>query len=394
MILILSLSALMALPSVIVEPTNHPAATAVAAEPCISRQTRNRSTNVNNDDHRYTMKYSSAGCSGDVRIEGKLRYSSNFEQITGLSEDGFIRIEENDGGTRRRLEASPSGNGLSFKWWINGTERPFDAEAREWFDAWTLLMFREMGFAANERATAMVHSGGADAILREVKLMSSDYVQATYLGVALEKGNLDAGAVERVLAATNTALESDYYIATTLTHASKGVAFSSGARRSYLSAAGKMSSDFYKEQALGELVKNGRLEHNEIAEVLRQANMIDSDYYRTTLLGRVSSKFQMDATLRNAYLSGVSGIDSDYYKLTALQKLLTQKSSLSESELASVLTTGRSIDSDYYGAELLVAVARNYALKGAARDAFMTNLNRISSDHYRASVQSALRSER
>jgi hypothetical protein len=358
--------------------------------PCLARQSKNRSMNVNNDDDSYRMKYSSTECRGDVRIEGKLRYSSDFERITGISNGGSIRIEEEDHGTTRLLEGTPSGSGLSFKWSVNGRERPYDAEAQQWFDAWTLLMFRELGFAATERATAMVHAGGAEAVLKEVGRMTSDYVQSTYLGVALEEGHLNAASVERVLAVAGAELESDYYMATTLTHASRGVEFNTQARRSYLTAASRIGSDYYKELVLADLLKNGRLERGEVADVLKQATMIGSDYYRAALLGSLATKYEMDSTLRPAYLSSVSSIQSDYYKLDVLKKLLTQRE-MADADLATILEAGRGIESDYYASELLTQVARKFELRGAAREAFMTNLNRIESKYYRSNVTSAMR---
>ncbi len=358
---------------------------------CLSRDGKGRSINVNNSDNEhYTIKYKSADCEGDVRVDGKLRYNSDYTRIVGLSNGGFMRIDETDHGVTRHLEARPSGDGLSYDWSVNGKSRPFDAEARAWLDNWTLVLFREMGFAAEDRATAMVNSGGIDAILREVGQMQSDYVQSIYLGVALEKGRPSNGDIERVLSVAASEIDSDYYMSEVLTHASKGMTFTNAAQQSYLKATARMQSDYYREEVLSNLLANGRLSNDQIAEVMRQAKLIQSDYYIATMLSNVASKYALDPAMRSAYMSAVGTIESDYYKLDVLHKLLAQKS-LSDTDVISILTAGRTIGSDYYQSDLLQTVARRYDLKGAVRDAFMENMNKIASTYYRQSVQSVMR---
>ena len=50
------------------------------------------------------------------------------------------------------------------------------------------------------------------------------------------------------------------------------------------------------------------------------------------------------------------------------------------------------VESDYYRSELLVHVAKNHELRGAARDAYTDVMNRIDSEYYGNTVAAALRS--
>ena len=360
---------------------------------CLSRPSKNRSTNINADDDSYRIKFKAADCTGEVRIDGKLRFNDDFTRLVGIDRGGVLRIDENDGDTRRVLEVTSGSNGLEYSWSVNGRERAFDAQGRAYLDAWTLVLFRELGYAAEERATYLVNNKGVAGVLSEVALMKSDYVQAEYLGVAMEKGKLSEADVQRVLGVAAETLDSDYYMSNVLAGAARGVEFSSESRRNYLTAVGTMESDYYKEGALRALLEKGRMTSAEMAIVLREATTIDSDYYRSTLLSSVADRNTMDGTLRSAYLEAVKGIESDYYRAESLKQLL-DRSGITDSELVDIIGTARTIKSDYYLTEVLSNVASGRTLSGNARTAYMDAAGSIKSSHYRNSAEAALRRSR
>ncbi|HKJ01856.1 MAG TPA: M56 family metallopeptidase, partial [Longimicrobiales bacterium] len=87
-----------------------------------------RSSISSNDGERTTLQWSRPGCAVDVRIQGAVDFTDDFRGVERLAPDALVRIEENDGDTRRWLEITAGPDGRpTFRYRLNGQDRNFDA---------------------------------------------------------------------------------------------------------------------------------------------------------------------------------------------------------------------------------------------------------------------------
>src|SRR5687767_6185003 len=75
---------------------------------------------------RTTWEWSDDGWRRRVEIQGKAEFNEDYSDISGLSADGSVRIEE-DHGDRRRLEVRRDASGqLVRSYFVNGESRVLD----------------------------------------------------------------------------------------------------------------------------------------------------------------------------------------------------------------------------------------------------------------------------
>src|SRR5260370_34482285 len=79
---------------------------------------------VNSNNHRRL----------DVEIRGVVEFTDDDADVKSLSSDGYVRIEESDGGTRREYEVKPgpSSGQLQKTYKVNGDVKPLDAQGKAW----------------------------------------------------------------------------------------------------------------------------------------------------------------------------------------------------------------------------------------------------------------------
>jgi beta-lactamase regulating signal transducer with metallopeptidase domain len=324
-----------------------------AQESCLTG--RNSSVNTNSNDERHTVKWNGNGCSGELVVERAVRFDADFTRIASIEQGGKLVLQATDGDVSRRVVMTPAGNGLSHEYSVNGSNRPFDAEAERWVEARLLFLFRYTGWMAEERALAMLERRGVQAVFDELSHMRSDYTRSVYLGALLESGRLDEASLRRVLDIAGS-IDSDHYRAQLLTGLNHHGALAPAVRSAYLEAAAGIDSDHYKADALASL-----LEHNSLD----------------------------DAATQRDFVHAASGIDSDHYLHTLLMGLV-KRDRLDDGALHTVLGTAEGIDSDHYRSTLLTEIVKRHALEGELHEHFVKLMEDIDSDTYRGRVKAAL----
>lgn len=353
--------------------------TKTVQEDCLSG--RNSSVNSNSNDDRQTVKWSGTGCSGELMLEGTVEFDADFRRITSLSRNGELRVQTKENGTERRVVVRPSGSGVTYEYSVDGNRQELDAAGQQWLDRTLLFTFRRLGFMAEQRAASMLARGGVDAVLREVELLNSDYVRASYLGTAVEKGRLDEGTLRRVLNLAGSTIDSDYYVTSIVTKVAGEYEFTDAIRTVYLEAVSGIDSDYYQYTAFKALLEKGELSPAQIGAVLQDSRKIDSDYYRAELLSELNGRYAMSPAIRGTYLAAAGEIDSDYYKSEVLSKLMTN-GSLGSQELVQLAEAASTIDSDHYRAEVLMTFARAASLDDETMQrAFVRAAGGIDSDY-------------
>jgi hypothetical protein len=338
-----------------------------------------------------TFQWSDNGHKIRIRTEGKVDLNEDWTGIVRLSRGAEMRIEEEMGGTTRRLDIEPGSDGRPvYTWKVDGTERPFDAAGRQWLQGMLLQFVRGTGYAADERVAAILKRQGPDGVFAEISQIPSDYVKGIYFKKLLAHRELGAPVAERALRQAGKEIKSDYELGQTLSAAAGSQTMTESLSTAYAEAAGSIQSDYEQKQALTALVSRGRLTPATLAMVLRSAHGIESDYECAELLIAVAAKHRLDDPVAwRAYAEAADTIGGAYERHRALSAAV-KTGSLSQDSLLGLIQSARGIKSDYERASLLVEIASQYNLSGAPRDAYLEAARSIHSTYERQRAQAAL----
>src|SRR5439155_1348941 len=244
----------------------------------------------------------------------------DFTDIATLASGGRIVIKVDYGAHDRRLtiERGPGG-ALEREYKVDGSDKPFDDEARTWLAETLTLLFRRSGFMAEERARWILDRRGIQGLITELGEISGDYGRRIYYEEAVKSGKLDAGRPACFKAAHTGASQS-------------------GHRR-----------------ARAAVVRRRGTTHSTRANVPAWANSMNPDYVLAELFAEVGNSYVLDDTLRPLFFAAASNLSSDYEHGRTLRSIVERGETPRAVTLA-VLESAKTLSSDYERAELLIAV--------------------------------------
>src|SRR6266508_3662763 len=295
------------------------------------------------------------GDSLEMTVRGEVEFNDDYTEVKRVADGGSLEVRESRGGSRRRLEieAGPGG-GLSFSYFVNGQNRPYDADAKAWFARVLDEAVTESGLNAGPRAQKILKGRGADGLLDKISRLKSDHVKNLYFQELFKSGRLDARAATRVA----------------------GI------------ASRQMSSDHYKAQVLAGL-KADKLSREALLLALKGVGGISSDHYKTQVLLKVAESDFDDNAIRSAYIEAAATIGSDHYRAQSLSALLSKGDNSKEALLVALKATA-AMSSDHYKAQTLLKLAGERPNDETVRAALIEAARSIKSDYERGRVLSAI----
>jgi hypothetical protein len=343
------------------------------------------------DNGSMTFSWSQNGHRLRIHSEGKIDLNEDWTDIARLSHGAEMRLEEEAGGTTRRLDVAPGSDGRPvYTWKVDGTARPFDAEGHKWLQSMLLQFVRGTGYAAGERVEWFLKRQGPDGVLAEISQIPGDYVKGIYFKKLLAHRDLGAAVAERAIRQAGREVKSDYELSNVLIAAAQSQTLTETAVTAYAEASRSIESDYEQRRALAEIVGRDRLTPANLAGILRAAQGIESDYELSSLLIAVTAKNRLDdPAVWHAYVEATNKIGSDYERHRALSAAV-KPGDLSQAALLAVLQSARGIHSDYERASLLVETAGQYNLSGGTRDAYLETARSIHSKYERERAEAAL----
>jgi len=320
------------------------------------------SINSNSDDDHTTYKvsYDHDSCVFELRADGKFTLRPDLSDVESMSNNGWIRLEERDGRSTRRMEIRRADNGsIDHQYWINGDRAPYDDNARAWLARTLLSVERRTAFAADTRVPQLYRSGGVNGVLNEISQMTGDYARAKYFSTLLDmRVNFDSNTLNAVVrrAATDLA-SSDYYMSEVLGRLSNQSGANETTWQIFTDASSRMKSDYYRSEILKKVLTRGRLTDETVGAMLRSASAMKSDYYLTELLKAVANRYALNANTRQYYADALRKIESDYYRSDLIGSLGSGDWDARTSQY--VLASIAEIKSDYYPSESLAKLVRD-----------------------------------
>ena len=361
-----------------------------AGEPCWTNSNGTTSSTVHEDTEAETrtVRIRRGRCRLDLEMEGRVRFNEELTDVVSISSGGKFELEETDE-VKRRVEIESVGGTLRRRYFVDGAERPFDAEAQRWLGETILTLERRSGFLAEQRTAQLLSRGGVPALLTEVEQLQSDHVRRRYLGKALESGRVTPAEASRILEIAGRDVRSDYELATLLITMAKADLVSQANAAAYVSAVRSISSDYERRRALTELLKGNALDQALVPRMLEVASTMSSDYELASLLIDVANKYVVDEGARPAFFRAVGSISSDYERRRVLAAVLRREPA-NRAVLLDLVTAGGTIGSGYERSQFLKAMAPYVVSEPTIRSAFFTAVRGISSDYERRGVLTTL----
>jgi beta-lactamase regulating signal transducer with metallopeptidase domain len=371
-----------------------PAPDSSGCEPRPSRtasgSTSSSSTSSEHSDGRRTqLLYKTGSCSLELVAEGEFRFTTDFTDISEIDPNGSVVLERRDGDQKRRVEMRPGPGGVAHRWFVDDTERPYDAEARAWLTATLTELLRRTGYAGEARSRWILQTRGQDALFQEITQVSGDYAKRLYYQELVADGRLDPAGVARVVTQAGSEISSDYDLAEVLVLVAARYPLSEPARTAFVTAADHIESDYDRHRVLAVVLAGKNLPDELATAILGSAGHIESDYDLAEVLIVLIQKHPITAAMSPAFFQAVNGIESDYDRRRVLATVLAQRET-SPALVAAALTSAAQISSDYDRAELLVQVAEGPGVDDASRSPFFKAADGIGSDYDHARVLTAL----
>ncbi|MEO7758175.1 MAG: M56 family metallopeptidase, partial [Dokdonella sp.] len=240
------------------------------------------------EKHEFTsVEVGDNGHSYRAKINGKIAFTENDDDIAQLSDGGKASFGETKAGVQRRVEYASRGGKIEQNYFVGDHEQTIDADARQWIGSIIAVVVRETAIDAEARIKRIHAKGGASAVLDEVGRISSGYARGVYIKQLAAIGKLSSADVTRALGLVD-GIDSDYE------------------RRNALAALAAAQPFDAAQQQL----------------VLDQAAKIESDYERAELLVGMLPTLAGNPGLRKDWVKAASGITSDYEHRRTLSALL------------------------------------------------------------------------
>ena len=334
--------------------------------------------------------WSNNGEKMSIKYEGKFEFDDQDTGIKSISPGGFLHISDNDGHLVE-FTADRAGT-LSTRYRVNGRDRAFEPEGRQWLSKILPRFIRQSGINAGSRVARFLNNGGVAAVLAEISRIDSSYAKKLYFAELLKQSPVDPAGARRILEQAGREIDSDYELASLLISRIDKLVVDEPTQKAFFDAARTLESDYEMRRVLSAALKRGTVPVSLAGGLLEAAHSLDSDYEAASLLVDFVKQQGIEAT-RHQFFAALSTVDSAHEKSKVLLSVL-RRGEVSDQTLLAVLNAAGTIGSNYETAQVLQAAARAHAITGPARDAYMKVADRLGDYEQTQALAALARSER
>lgn len=400
-------------------PPSSPVRQRQSQELCVFQSDRNRSTNVNSNDDGMKIRWETRDCRLEIEIEGEIVFAADDRSIESMERDALFEIEERADGIRRRARLEGTSGGIERRFWVDGDEVAWGAEADAWLASALPEIFRHTTLHAEARVERMLASGGPDRVFQEASQIPSDHVLRRYLELMMEAQRLSEGEYTRVLEFA-AEIDSDHGKGELLLAVVEAAGLRPAFQQPMLHAAESIESDHQKTrvlqalltsdlspaqldavaqsamtiesdhnlgQVLNGILDSGPLGSAELTRVLEMTDGLDSDHQRGSILQRIGAEYELDRAQIGVYLRSAASLDSDHQVATTTEAIIG-RDDFGPEHLALVLTMADVVDSDHQRTMILNSVVLREELSARELDEVLSVARGMDSDHQLASTLS------
>jgi len=379
-------------------------------------------------DNAMNFRISDGDYSLRVKGDGDVDLRPDGSGVASLDRGGSFDITLRRDGAERRVLYTSSDGTIERKFFVEGDEKPWGAEADRFVVEVMPIVLRETAINADERVAWLIDNRGQDGLLDEIELIHSDFAQRVYSVQYAKTATIAPADFERLMKMTADNMSSDFDTRTTLIEAfdaqmPTGTSFdallragetissdfdarmvlehvgpsmprTAEAGTAYLALARTISSDFDMRLALQPLLTSSESDDELVARAIDVAGTeISSDFDLRTVLSEASGRVGQSDTLARAYTTASRSIGSDFDQRLALAAL-ADNAELTPAGWQMLLESANDISSDFDAATLLTELVPHLPRDEAVLRAYRATLDTIGSDFDRQRAAGALEGAR
>ncbi|HEX2781350.1 MAG TPA: M56 family metallopeptidase, partial [Gemmatimonadaceae bacterium] len=211
---------------------------------CTPPARRSSSATVSEGDSHMKASVKNGECEITLERDGTIGFNSTFTDITSVEPDGWVSIYDKGGSETHKLRIVSENGALARTWYVNGQQRPYDADAARWLATSLKALDRYTNFSHGARMAVVYKERGANGVLDEVATTESDYGKRSEIERLLKMTKLDQQQVERVLGFAATDMSGDYDKSQLLQALLKEKLVTPALHQKFIAAAGTITSDY------------------------------------------------------------------------------------------------------------------------------------------------------
>lgn len=359
-------------------------AAAAASSPGLSQ-----SIHSSQSDSSGNWVWSNDGEKLEVTYSGTFEFSDDDSDVTHMSPGAMFRISDGAWIGRHSVELREHDGQIERHFYVNGSERPFEPQGREWLRDNLPKFVRNTGIAAPSRVARFLKSGGVPAVLGEISRVDGAYVKGIYYRELFRQASLTPSQYRDVMAQASREMRgSDYALGQLLIAVADNLPNDAGSRDAYFAAASGLSSSYEIRRVYSEMLRRGPVGDQTLVGILDHVGTMNSDYDRSELLRAILTQQPLDDRTRPAFFKAMTGLRGDYERHRVLSAVLGRSADRDTAQ--AVLTEAASIGGDYDRSTLLQEVLRSSAVEGSLRAPFFAAVNGLNSSYERGRVLQAV----
>jgi beta-lactamase regulating signal transducer with metallopeptidase domain len=324
-----------------------------------------------------------------VTYSGTFDFTDDDADIRQVSAGGYLKISDGAWFGRHSIEIRERGGQLERRYYVNGSERPYEPEGRAWLRDNLPKFVRNTGIAAPARVARFLKSGGVSAVIGEISRIDGTYVKGIYFKELFKQATLTPDQYRQAMVQASREMKgSDYELASMLIAIADRLPNDETSRDAYFTAASGISSDYELRRVYSTMLKRGPVSPQTLAGILAHSTTIDSDYELSELLRQIMAQQSLDDKNRAAFFKTVATISSGYERHRVLKAVIDRSPDAATVEAA--LTQAASMSSDYEAGTFLHEVLKQSGVEGSLRTPFFTVVSGLSSGHERGGVLQAV----
>lgn len=349
-----------------------------------------------------------------AKLQDDIKFNDSDTAITKFPEDSRLDIIfEKDGDDDRRLLIERKNNEeVIYNYYVDGDKKDFERNGKQWFASVLPQIFRMTGLDAKERVARIQKKGRDSAVLDEVELIRSDYIQRVYMKELFRLSQLSRSDAYRSLELSQNIqsdfemagvlkafvitqkpsdknwkklfkvsqdIQSDFELAgllkTTVSHiSSKG-----DAQDYFFDAAESIQSDFEMRGLFSHFLTEKDVSETFIVKMLLAAKNISSDFELASLLIQANQQAKMNDDIFEAYLNASKEISSDFEMSRTFISLLDNK--IKKVHLIELIDMASDhISSDFELARFLISVVDKQSIDEESKAVLLGATDSLSSD--------------
>ncbi|MGH9409231.1 MAG: hypothetical protein ACRD1V_07235, partial [Vicinamibacterales bacterium] len=325
----------------------------------------------------------------EVTYSGTFEFTDDDADVRSMSPGGLLRISDGAWFGRHSVEIREHAGQIERRYYVNGVERPFDPEGRQWLQDNLPKFVRNTAIDAPARVARLLKRGGVPAVLDEITNVDGTYVKGIYYRELFKQASLTPEQYRQAMVQAGREMRgSDYALTELLIAVADKLPADQPSREAYFSAASGLSSAYEIRRVYTEMLKRGPVRSETLAAILDHVDTIRSDYDRSELLRAILAEQSLDDRTRPLFFKAAAGIRGDYERHRVLGAAL--KKSSDPATLQAAFAGAAQMSGDYDKSTLLQEVLKTTGVEGSQRAPFFTAVNSLKGSYERGRVLQAV----